>query len=381
MKLSRSLLTAGVCLVLALGGCATVSAPKGEPSGAATSSAVEVLVAPHREKAAALEAQGQLRAALNEWNVALTIDPKNSISLQAKSKLEERIKQQVADGLSRGGEALKRGVSLEARRYFLAVLALDPSNKAAFEALQTQAKEVRIINHTVRRGETLASIADFFYGDRSRAEVIWETNQLPPNPKLVPGAVLKIPEIPGVPFVRGDAPREPRVPSTPAAPPEAAKTELPEPEEVPLLAEAREALGRREYSLALADVDRFLGQNPRHVEAIDLRNNVLYQQGKTLFEQKKYAESFTALNQLAKVAPKYQDLPSLLGTVRTRLVQEHYNQGIRLYREEKLEEAIAEWRLVLQYDPTHQGAKKNIEQGERLLKGLQERQQQKKGPG
>jgi len=379
MKLSRSLLTAGVCLILALGGCATVPAPKGELSGAA-SSAVEALVAPHREKAAALEAQGQLRAALNEWKVALTIDPKDSTSLQAKSKLEERIKQQVADGLSRGGEALKRGVSLEARRYFLAVLALDPSNKAAFDALQTQTKEVRIINHTVRRGETLASIADFFYGDRSRAEVIWETNQLPPNPKLVPGAVLKIPEIPGVPFLRGDAPREPRAPIAPAAPPEAVKTELPEPEEVPLLAEAREALERREFSLALADVDRFLGQNPRHVEAIDLRNNVLYQQGKTLFEQKKYAESFTALNQLAKFAPKYQDLPSLLGTVRTRLVQEHYNQGIRLYRDEKLEAAIAEWRLVLQYDPTHQGAKKNIEQGERLLKGLQERQQQKKGP-
>ena len=375
MKLSSSLLASGICLVLALGGCATVSAPKGEPSG----SQLEPLVAPHRERARALEAQGQLRGALNEWKVVLTIDPKDSISLQAKSKLEERIKQEVAAGLSRGGEALKRGVNLEARRHFLAVLALEPSNKAAFEALQTQAKDVRIVNHTVRRGETLASIADFFYGDRSRAEVIWETNQLPPNPKLVPGAVLKIPEIPGVPFVRGDAPREPRGPSGPGAtPPEAAKTELPEPEEVPLLAEAREALERRQFSLALADVDKFLGQNPRHVEAIDLRNSVLYQQGKTLFEQQKYAESFTALNQLAKLAPKYQDLPSLLGNVRARLVQEHYNQGIRFYREEKLEAAVTEWRLVLQYDPNHQGAKKNIEQAERLLKGLQERQQQKK---
>jgi hypothetical protein len=32
-------------------------------------------------------------------------------------------------------------------------------------------------------------------------------------------------------------------------------------------------------------------------------------------------------------------------------------------------------RSVLQYDPTHEGAKRNIEQAERMLKGLQVRQQ------
>jgi hypothetical protein len=55
--------------------------------------------------------------------------------------------------------------------------------------------------------------------------------------------------------------------------------------------------------------------------------------------------------------------------------EQHYNQGIRLYREEKLPAAIHEWRAVLQYDPNHEGAKKNIQTAERLLKGLQERQQ------
>lgn len=48
---------------------------------------------------------------------------------------------------------------------------------------------------------------------------------------------------------------------------------------------------------------------------------------------------------------------------------------IRLYREEKLPAAIAEWRSVLQYEPGHEGAKRNIEQAERLLKGLEARQQ------
>jgi hypothetical protein len=37
--------------------------------------------------------------------------------------------------------------------------------------------------------------------------------------------------------------------------------------------------------------------------------------------------------------------------------------------------AINEWRTVLQYEPSHEGAKKNIQTAEQLLKGLQERQQ------
>jgi hypothetical protein len=80
-------------------------------------------------------------------------------------------------------------------------------------------------------------------------------------------------------------------------------------------------------------------------------------------------------DQLAKLSPKDASVSSLLTNVRSRLVQQHYNQGISLYREERLAEAVAEWRSVLQYDPGHEGAKRNIEQAERLLKGLQVRQQ------
>ena len=149
-----------------------------------------------------MAAQGNLRGAADAWKVALTIDPRDPVALEESKKLDEQIKQAVADRLARGKDALKRNVHLEARNHFLAVLALDPGNREAFEALQTQVREVRQVNHTVRAGESLTSIAQFYYGDRTRSEVIWETNQLPPNPKLTPGMVLKIPEIPGLPLGR-----------------------------------------------------------------------------------------------------------------------------------------------------------------------------------
>ena len=359
------------CFGMALAACATAPQPGPQPPPAR----LESLVAPHRERAQMLEAQGDLRAALNQWKVALTIDPKDDISIQGKKRVEEAINQAVADALARGREALKRRVNLEARRHFLTALALDPANKAAFDALQTEAREIRLLNHTVRKGDTLASIAEFYYADRSRSEVIWETNQLAANPKLTPGMILKIPEVPGVAF-RPQGP--PRAAAT--LPSEPAKAEPAEEEETyvnPLLADAREALERGDLSLALADVDKFLGQNPRSPEAVELKRTVLYQQGKVMLEQRKYPESYAAFNQLAKLSPNYQDSASLLGRARSLLVQQHYNQGIRLYRDEKLEPAIVEWRTVLQYDPSHEAAKKNIEQAERLLKGLQQRQQKK----
>ena len=68
-------------------------------------------------------------------------------------------------------------------------------------------------------------------------------------------------------------------------------------------------------------------------EATDLKRAVLLQQGKTLSEQNKLTDSFAALTQLAKLSPKDSAVSSLLGNVRGRLVQQHYNQGIRLYRE------------------------------------------------
>lgn len=364
-------------LVLALAAARGAGAEVGEAPtdrpGAPTSraapghaaSTVAVLAAGHRQKAEGLERQGFLRRALDEWRIALTIDPADAEARARKAALEARIEGAVADRLRQGREALGRGAHLEARRHFLAGLALDPGNRTAVEALRSEVREVRFVLHAVRRGETLARIAERYYGDRSRGEVIAETNQLSAGSRLAAGTTLKVPEIPGVPFL---AP-EPR--PRPA-----------EPAEVnPLLAEAREALDRGDYLVALADVERLLGGNPQHVEGLDLKKAILYGLGKSQLEQQKYTESYHTLTQLARLAPGYQDTPALIRQVRERLVQQHYSEGLRLYREEKIEEAIAEWRVTLELDPQHANARRSLEQAERLLRGLEQRRRTPVNPG
>lgn len=391
-------------LGLLVGGCATgattpdgqtgASAPTQSAAGAARPAAAptprQELAAKARAEAERLEREGELRRALDQWKIALLIDKNDQAARDGQTRLEGRIEQGVTQRINEGRAALQRGSHVEARRRFLAALAMDPFNKTAFDALQNDVREVEFVTHTVRAGDTLASLAQRYYGDRSRSEVIWETNQLPPNPRLAVGTTLKIPEIPGVPFARAEPRRDPlppvaglppsgggiTPPPAPGSPPSRSESvrEEPAPPEVnPLLADAREALDRNEYTVALAGLDRLLSSTPSDREGQDLRKVALYRYGKSQYDQKQYDESYRTLTQLARVQPNYEDSAKLLQQARTHAIDRHYSEGIKLYRDEKLKEAIREWQVVLELDPSHANAKKNIEQAERLLKGLEQR--------
>jgi tetratricopeptide (TPR) repeat protein len=379
---------AAAALGLALGGCAALtSAPPGEPGAGRAPIARDPLAARHRQQAEALERDGQLRRAAEEWKIALTIAPGDAAARESLRALRARIEQAVAERLDEGRRALARGVQVEARRKFLAALALDPSNRVAFEALQGDTREVEFISHTVRAGDTLAALGQRYYGDRSRGEVIWETNQLPPNPRLVPGTTLKIPEIPGVPFVHPEARRPapavaavptPDVPRPgptpgPAAPGAPTTKEEYSSEVNPLLVEAREALERGDHGDAIATADKFLAGKPGDREGLTLKKQALYGQAKGQMEARQYGESIQSLTQLTRLQPDYEDAPALLRQARTRIIEQHYTQGVRYYREEKLREAIAEWRVVLEMDPGNANARRNIDQAEKLLRGLEQR--------
>lgn len=358
-----------------------VTAPPPPPAGP---SPRQALAARHRERARQLERDESLRRASDEWKIALTIDPTDPEARAGLRDLEARIEQLVADRVGAARAAMARGVQLEARRQYLLALALDPANRPAFEALQGEVRDVESVLHTVRAGDTLTGLALRYYGDRSRAEVIWETNHLPANPKLTAGTRLKIPEIPGVPFIHPEAKRPAPAPPQ-AAPPAPSASEPPAPppapeeyQEVnPLLAEAREALDKSDWAEALSDVDRFLQGHPNHKDGLAIKKVALYRQGKAYLEARRYDDSYRSLTILARIEPAYEDAAQLLREARAKAVEQHYGRGVRLYREEKLSEAIAEWRVVLEMEPQHGNARRNIEQAERLLRALEERQKKR----
>jgi tetratricopeptide (TPR) repeat protein len=343
-------------------------------SACATVPAKPDLLGPSHAKARALERDGHLRAALLEWKVARTIDPTDAKARANEARLAARIEGLAATKVGEARASAQRGASLQARHSLLAALALDPANVTAAELLRGIG-DVEFVVYTVRAGDTLDSLADRYYGDRARGEVIWDTNKLPPGKRLVAGAVLKIPEIPGVPFFAPGRTQSPVAGTVAAVIPRVERPLPPEePSEVnPMLADVREAIDRKEFPTALADLDRFLAQNPRDREGTELRKLALYRQGQTALEEKKYDDSYRALTQLARLQPDYQDGPRLLQQARRQRIDYHYQEGIRLFREEKLPEAIAEWKVVIEMEPTNPNARRNLEQAERLLKGLEQR--------
>jgi peptidoglycan/xylan/chitin deacetylase (PgdA/CDA1 family) len=165
----------------------------------------EALAAFHHERAQALERDGQLRPALEAAKIALAVRPADPKLSEGRKRLEALIERSVTDQLREGMALRQRGAVTEARRHFLRTLALQPKNRAAFEALQTAtALEGKHLVHVVVTGDSLASLATIYYGDASRAEVIAQTNQLSPIQPLAAGKRLRIPEIPGVPWLRPD---------------------------------------------------------------------------------------------------------------------------------------------------------------------------------
>lgn len=172
---------------------ATAAAPPGQWSR-------DALAAAHNDRSDQLEQQGRLRQALEERLVALTIKPGDRKAQDAQKRLEGRITQETGALVQEGKALLGRGLVGEAQQRLLLALSFDPTNRPAFETLQNDVREVLSIVHTVRAGDSCASLAELYYGDRLRCEVIAETNRLPLNLALRPGQKLKIPEIPGVPF-------------------------------------------------------------------------------------------------------------------------------------------------------------------------------------
>ncbi|PYM81568.1 MAG: hypothetical protein DME13_19805 [Candidatus Rokuibacteriota bacterium] len=331
------------------------------------------LLGPSHARAKKLEADGQLRPALLEWKVARAIDPNDAETRANEARLVARIEGLVAARVTEARGALQRGAPMQARRLLLSVLALDPTNTTAAELLRGIG-DVEFVTYTVRAGDTLASVAERYYGDRARGEVIWETNNLPPGKPLVVGAVLRIPEIPGVPFYApGRKPPPAGTPSMPRGPDRTVPSPDEPPEVNPLLADLRDAVDRKEFTSALADIDRYLAENPRDREGAELKKLALYRQGQAALEAKKYDDSYRALTQLARIQPDYQDVARLLPEARRQVIDRHYQEGIRLFREEKLPEAIAEWKIVLEMDPQHVNARRNLDQAERLVKGLEQR--------
>lgn len=300
-----------VLLALAAGGCTSLrgGAATVEPPSSALPAGMptaDQLAMPYRAKAARLERSGQLRQAVEAWTTALALAHTHEPSRQALRRLRERIDREVAEQLRQGWHALARDEAAAARQHFRAALALDPDSRGAREALRA----------------VPTSPASKLEPARPAPAV---------RPAVVTSAEPRLQQ------------PEPRLGSNGGEVPPAA----PEPPALQVEPEPR--------PLAASEASR---------------PATLYAAARAHLSAGRDDAAYRMLVQLARVGPGYRDGAALLRELRARLVRQHYQEGLRLFREEQLEDAIAQWRAVLELDPGHGLARRHIEQAEKMLRTL-----------
>ena len=310
-------------LVFAISACATIPS---EPPQGAREVALKEAIRKNQEDATRLEREGRLRESLERWKIISAIDPQHAGARQKQRDLETKIQEQARWHVAAGKERLQRREKEGAQREFLAALRLDPLNREALEQLYQSEQQLggqTAFARPLRKG-----------GIQAKAE---------PNQ----GAEGKTP------------------------PGEEAEGDEESGEEVSL-AEAAELFRKGDYLSAIEAFNRVLAQQPGLREAIEYQKLAYYNQGLAYMKGESYAEALRMFERVRRVQPDFKRLSQEMQTARKKLADQHNVAGIRLFKQQKLKEAIEEWDQALALNPELENAKRSQERARRLLRSLEE---------
>ena len=180
-------------------------------------------------KAQELEAQGDLVEALEQYKVALTVDPGNQLAKEKASQLESTLGELAERHYQDGLAFHRKGEYNRARQDFLTALRYNPDHPEAKKMLQERAIEAQQVKgyvlHTIEPDESISMVAKKYYGDYKKFQIIAEYNQLEDATKVRAGQEIKVPVVEGIPFlgsqeemitVSGEAPEPSVAEVTPA---------------------------------------------------------------------------------------------------------------------------------------------------------------------
>lgn len=155
-------------------------------------------------RAQGLEAQGDLVKALEQYKVALTVDPENQVAREKIGQLESKLGELAEKHYQDGVAFRRKGEYDRGRQEFLTALRYNPDHPEARKMLQERAIEPQQVKgyvlHTIQPDESISMVAKKYYGDYKKFQIIAEYNQLEDATKVRVGQEIKVPVIEGMPF-------------------------------------------------------------------------------------------------------------------------------------------------------------------------------------
>ena len=226
----------------------------------------------------------------------------------------------------------------------------------------------RFIIHKVQPEETLSKLAQRYYGDLTKFDVIAKFNDILDGTNVRVGQELKIPEVEGLPFLVEGKVEETRTATVPEEKPVAeAGAEKPEATKIirkPVSIEDQTANYRelgvelyknKEYSDAIIELDKVLNVNPDDQEAQKYMALAHFEQGRQSFDNKAYSQAETEFEASLKYNQNCPDCRDYMNKIEKKRSANLRDEAIALYNQKKFKEAIVKFEAVVKNDPKDSG--------------------------
>ena len=316
------------------------------------------LVSRHTEKAAEYEKKGDLRNALQSWEIVNNFKPNDGKVLNQIIYLKSQIQKTASDHYNKGVAYFQNNFMKAALREFLLSLSLYPDHKEALDYVKYRMPGDEIIVYEVKKGDTAKKIAQKVFSDPSKDFLIAYFNDLNIEARLEPGMTIVLPSLKAIQVAPEIAPSD-------EEPAEYINVKQE-------IRKARDYFGAKKYQQSASAAEKILEYDPVNKDAVDLKNASYYEVGEMLRNKKKYAEALAVFNNVDPDYKNVQQITNFLNNIdkQKSRAAEHYMSGVNYYMNQDLDKAIKEWEITLTLDPNHPNAKKDIENARGFLEKL-----------
>ena len=322
----------------------------------------------------AYEDQGRLQSALEQYELALTVDKDNRSALDHKKKVEAALYETARRHYETGLALDEQGRYDEARRHYLSALQNRPDYTQAKERLSPGGVSLEskdYILHTLLDGQSVSKLSQIYYGDLKSYPIIGKFNNMADVTRVRAGDTLKIPALSGLPVEdlqkrynaymkeqleerenqTGLSQFEAVAPEEPAAPPE--------PDEFPQASESPEAPDKTDTArtsepskiaepTGVTDVP----PSPEKPEAVSteeslpvppVETSTVYDQAMALFQQKKYGQAIPLFKKAQAENPENKQIDA-------HLFESHFQQGLAQFKKEQYLDARHSFLSAMLYN-------------------------------
>jgi len=240
------------------------------------------------------------------------------------------------------------------------------------------------ITHSVQPGETLSKLAQMYYGDLKKYDIIVKFNNLEDGAPVRVGQELKIPEVEGLPFLAEGKAEEAKVVSIPPKRPMAAeepkkpkketvvkKTPTIEDQIVNYRELGIELYKNKEYADAITEFNKVISVRPNDALAREYLAKSHFQQGLVLFGKEDYLGARDEFEASLKYDKKCSKCDENIRKSEDTFKEVHYNKGLAYFGEQRLTDAIKEWESVYELDPNYKEVNKNLTKAKNLNERLE----------